>query len=239
MYPGSIPGEASIFSHEATSMVDFAQARRMMVDSQLRTFDVNDISLLDAMDKVPRERFVIPGREAFAYIDQDLLVSDAPERRFMLTPMVLARMIQALEIVPGTRVLDVACGLGYSSAVLCEVGADVVALESNDELASAARERLAGLDARNVTVVSGPLDRGHPEGAPYQAILINGAVEVGPDALLQQLAEGGRLVCVQGRGRSAEATLYVRAGQAFGQRGLFDAAAPVLAAFEAEAGFVF
>jgi protein-L-isoaspartate(D-aspartate) O-methyltransferase len=219
-------------------MVDFAQARRTMVDSQLRTFDVNDIPLLDAMDSVPRERFVIPGREGLAYIDQDLLVSDTPERRFMLAPMVLARMIQSLEVERGMRVLDVACGLGYSTAVLCELGADVVALESNDVLAAAARERLAAVGAR-AAVVSGALEQGCPDYAPYRAILVNGAVEVRPDGLLQQLAEGGRLVCVQGRGRSAKATLYVRAGQAFGLRNLFDAAAPVLAPFEAEAGFVF
>jgi protein-L-isoaspartate(D-aspartate) O-methyltransferase len=220
-------------------MVDFAQARRMMVDSQLRTFDVNDIPLLDAMDSIPRERFVIPGREALAYIDQDLLVSDTPERRFMLSPMILARMIQALEIEPGARVLDVACGLGYSSAILSELGAEVVALESNESLAAAARERLAAIGAHRVNVVSGSLDQGHANGAPYDAILVNGAVEIRPDGLLHQLRDGGRLICVQGRGRSAKATLHVRAGQAFGPRGLFDAAAPVLAPFQAEPGFVF
>jgi protein-L-isoaspartate(D-aspartate) O-methyltransferase len=220
-------------------MVDFAQARRMMVDSQLRTFDVNDIPLLDAVDSIPRERFVMPGREEFAYIDQDLLVSDGPERRFMLSPMILGRLIQALEIEPGTKVLDVACGLGYSSAVLAELGADVVALEHGDALANAAGERLNAAGAGRVKVVAGPLDKGHPEAAPYGAILINGAVEVRPDGLLQQLADGGRLVCVQGRGRSAKATLYVRSGQAFGLRNLFDAAAPMLAPFQAEAGFVF
>jgi protein-L-isoaspartate(D-aspartate) O-methyltransferase len=157
----------------------------------------------------------------------------------MLAPMVLARMIQALEIEHGTRVLDVACGLGYSAAVLSELGADLVALESNHTLASATRERLTAFGARNVTVVSGPLGGGYPDRAPYDAILVNGAVEIRPEGLLQQLAEDGRLVCVQGRGRSAKATLHIRAGQAFGLRSLFDAAAPVLAPFEAEPGFVF
>ena len=90
-------------------MVDFAQARRTMVDSQLRTFDVNDIPLLDAMDTVPRERFVLPGREDLAYIDQDILVSDGAERRFMLSPMILGRMIQALAIEAGEQ--GSRCGL--------------------------------------------------------------------------------------------------------------------------------
>jgi protein-L-isoaspartate(D-aspartate) O-methyltransferase len=220
-------------------MVDFAQLRRMMVDSQLRTFDVNDIPLLDAMDAIPRERFVLPGREGLAYIDQDLLVSEGDERRFMLSPMVLARMIQALEIEPGMAVLDVACGLGYSSAVLRELGARVTALESSEALASAARARLSSVGADDVGVVAGPLERGFAQNAPYDAILVNGAVEVRPEELLRQLGEDGRLICVEGRGRSAKATLYVRSGDAFGQRSLFDAAAPVLPPFQHEPGFVF
>jgi protein-L-isoaspartate(D-aspartate) O-methyltransferase len=220
-------------------MVDFAQLRRMMVDSQLRTFDVNDIPLLDAMGAIPRERFVLPGREGLAYIDQDLLVSEGDERRFMLSPMVLARMIQALEIEPGMAVLDVACGLGYSSAVLRELGATVTALESSEALASAAQARLSSVGADDVAVVAGPLERGFAQNAPYDAVLVNGAVEVRPEELLRQLGDDGRLICVEGRGRSAKATLYVRSGDAFGQRSLFDAAAPVLAPFQQEPGFVF
>lgn len=219
-------------------MVDFAQARRIMVDSQLRTFDVNDIPLLDAMNTVPRERFVVPGREGLAYMDQDIPVSDGPERRRMLAPMVAARMMQALEVVRGTRALDVACGLGYTTAVLAELGAHVTGLEESADLAAAARARLAEVGAP-ARIVHGRLDHGHAEAAPYDAILVNGAVEVRPEGLLRQLAEGGRLVCVQGRGRAARATLYVRAGDAFGQRSLFDAAAPPLAGFQAEPGFVF
>src|SRR5918995_1381193 len=119
-------------------MLDFAQARRAMVDSQLRTFDVFDIPVLAAMEAVPRERFVPAGRESLAYIDQDIPVSDGiagVERRFMLKPMVLGRMLQALDIEAGVKALDVACGLGYSSAVLAQLGAKVVALESVEPLA--------------------------------------------------------------------------------------------------------
>jgi len=220
-------------------MVDFTQARRMMVDSQLRTFDVNDIPLLDAMDDVPRERFVLPGREDLAYIDQDLPVSDGLDRRFMISPMVLGRMIQTLGIEAGDRVLDVACGRGYSSAVLARLAAHVTALESDPDLAAAAEQCLAGIGAANVDVRSGPLEQGVQENAPYNAILINGAVEIRPDHLLRQLAEGGRLVCVKGRGRSARATLYVRSGDTFGERSVFDAAAPVLSSFESKPTFTF
>lgn len=218
-------------------MVDFTQARRMMVDSQLRTFDVNDIALLDAMDSVPRERFVLPGREELAYIDQDILISDGATRRFMLSPMNLGRMIQALGIEAGNRVLDVACGRGYASAVFSTLGAQVTALESDEGLAAAARQSLSGVG--RVEVVFGALEQGYAKNAPYDAILINGSVDVRPDALLQQLAEGGRLVCVKGRGRAARATLYVRSGNAFGERALFDAAAPMLAPFVQEPGFTF
>jgi protein-L-isoaspartate(D-aspartate) O-methyltransferase len=177
-------------------MLDFAQARRMMVDSQLRTFDVNDIPLLDAMDDIPRERFVPPGRENLAYIDRDILVSEGRERRCMLAPMVLARMIQALGIEPGMRVLDVACGRGYSAAVLARLGATVTALEASEELAATARQSLSAAGVDRVRVVSGHLSQGYPPHAPYDAVLINGAVEVRPEALLQQLAESGRLICV-------------------------------------------
>ena len=220
-------------------MIDFAQARRMMVDSQLRTFDVNDIPLLDAMVDIPREHFVLPGRESLAYIDQDMLVSQGPERRFMLSPMVLARMIQALAIEPGMRVLDVAPGLGYSCAVLARLGAHVTGLESSEALAAKARERLAAAGVQGATVVAGRLDEGYEPHAPYQAILVNGALEVKPESLLQQLGEGGRLICIQGRGRSATVTLYVRSGHAFGVRSIFDAAAPLLREFAAQPGFVF
>ena len=223
-------------------MLDFAKARRMMVDSQLRTFDVNDLAVLTAFDEVPRERFVPPGREGLAYMDQDLPVAEGvngAERRFMLSPMVLARMIQALDLSPGDKVLDVASGLGYSSAVLARLGCSVVALEADEDLAAQLRRGLAAGGVKGALVGIGPLEQGYPNAAPYDAILINGAVETRPEALLRQLADYGRLACVEGRGRSARATLTVRSGGAFGSRPLFDAAAPPLAAFRAEPGFVF
>ncbi|ACA20164.1 protein-L-isoaspartate(D-aspartate) O-methyltransferase [Methylobacterium sp. 4-46] len=220
-------------------MLDFAQARRLMVDCQLRTFDVTDIALLDAFDAVPRERFVPEGREAFAYIDQPIVLgSEEGETRAMPSPMVLARLIQALAVRPGERALDVAAGLGYGAALLDRLGASVVALESLPGLAAAARERLAAA-GKPIPVETGPLEAGAPKGAPYDVILVEGRVERRPQALLEQLADGGRLACVQGEGRTGKATLWVRAGNAFGARPLFDAAVPALRAFAAEPGFTF
>ncbi len=106
-------------------------------------------------------------------------------------------------------------------------------------LAAAARERLALVGASAVTLVAGPLEGGHPAEAPYDVILINGLVEVSPRGLLEQLADGGRLACIERVGRSGRAMLYIRSGDAFGSRSIFDAAAPALAAFKAEPGFVF
>lgn len=219
-------------------MLDYAQARRLMVDCQLRTFDVNDVAVLDAFDDVPRERFVPPGREDFAYIDQTLRLGGTEgDTRSMPAPMLLARMIQALEVAPGTRVLDVASGYGYAAAILGRLGADVVALESIPALAAASRDRLAG--TTGIAVVEGALNVGAPDRGPYDAILLNGRIEVRPQALLDQLRDGGRLVCVMGQERAAKTTLFVRAGDAFGARPLFDAGLPRLAGFEAEAGFAF
>jgi protein-L-isoaspartate(D-aspartate) O-methyltransferase len=223
-------------------MLDFAQARRHMVENQLRTFDVNDLRVLAAFESVPRELFVPAGREGLAYIDQDLPVSDGLavlERRSMLAPMVLARMIQALNLDRGDKVLDVACGLGYSSAIMARLGASVVALESSPVLVEAARERLAAVGAEGVVLAQGLLEEGCREAAPFDAILVNGSINSRPDVLLGQLAEGGRLVAIRGRGRAGSAVLFVRAGEAFGSRSLFDAVAPVLDAFREEPGFVF
>ncbi|HEY8567455.1 MAG TPA: protein-L-isoaspartate O-methyltransferase [Beijerinckiaceae bacterium] len=222
-------------------MIDFALARRAMVDSQVRTFDVNDLPLLAVLDELPRENFVPAGRENLAYIDRDMCVSDGingAEKRFMLSPMVLARLIQDLGPRPGERVLDIACGLGYSTAAMARLGAKVTGLESSEAMAAETRTRLAGVGVE-AEVAVGDLKAGLPQAAPFDAILVNGTVEERPEALLQQLAEGGRLACVLGTGRVGRATLFTRAGDAFGSRALFDAHATALPAFRREPGFVF
>jgi len=218
-------------------MTDFAAARRNMVDGQVRTADVTDQALLAALLAVPRERYVPPGSVSLAYLDLDLPAGGTAAGRRLLKPMVLAKLIQMAAIGPGDRVLCVGCGLGYGAAVLAGIAREVVALEQDASLAEAARTALAPLD--NVTVVSGPLTAGWPAQAPYDAIVIEGAIEMEPRAFRDQLAEGGRLVCVLGGGPDAKAMLYFRSGGDIGGRQVFDAAAPVLPGFAKPPAFAF
>jgi protein-L-isoaspartate(D-aspartate) O-methyltransferase len=208
-------------------MSDFAQQRRMMVDGQLRTYDVTDPSLLIAMGSVPRELFVADPATAYS------------DRPVAMAPMVFARLVQGAAPTMDDSVLVVGAGTGYGAAVLAALAGRVVALESALALAGSAEKTLAGLAVPNVTVVVGPLKAGHPAGAPYAAILVEGAIDVEPTELLKQLSPGGRLACVMGRGRAGRAVLYTRNGDVVGQRTLTEAAAPHLEEFAAAAEFVF
>lgn len=215
-----------------------AQQRRQLVDGQLRTADVNDKALLAAILETSRLPFVREADRAFAYIDRDLLVSPegAAERRFLLAPMVFGRMAQAAAIKPTDRVLDVGCGLGWSSAVLARMSAETVGLD-NEAMIAAARSTLGA--ASKVELVAGDLAKGVPAKAPFDVIIVEGAIEVEPAALLAQLADGGRLVAVDGRGQAGRITLWSRSGTETGSVALLNAAAPLLSAFEKTAGFVF
>jgi protein-L-isoaspartate(D-aspartate) O-methyltransferase len=216
-------------------MTDFAAARRMMVDGQVRTADVTDLRLLAAMDAVPRERFAAAGKAELAYLDQDLPAGAAG--RCLLKPMVLAKMIQMADLAPTDHVLDVGCATGYSSTLLGQLAGTVVALEQESALAEAAQRALSGQP--NVKVVRGPLIEGWPADGPYDAILLQGATEVVPQALLRLLKDGGRLACVHGAGPQRKAMLYLNTDGEISARPMFDAAAPVLPGFRKEAGFVF
>ena len=223
-------------------MIDFVAARRMMVDGQVRTSDVTDLRLIAAMLDVARERFVPEAKTALAYLDIDLPAMEgeagAPVRR-LVKPMVLAKLIQAAEIGAGDHVLDVGCGTGYSSAILARLAGSVVALEQEPLLARQAAENLRAIGAGNVTVVTGPLTEGWPAGAPYDAILLNGATEIEPKALCRQLKDGGRLVGVKGRASAGKAMLYRAFGHDVSGRPIFDAAAPLLPGFAESPAFVF
>jgi protein-L-isoaspartate(D-aspartate) O-methyltransferase len=153
--------------------------------------------------------------------------------------MVLAKLMQAAEIAPGDHVLDVGCATGYSSAVLARLAGSVVALEEDAALAARARENLRALGVGEMQVASGPLADGSPALAPFDVILVNGAFEIAPKALLRQLKPGGRLVGVLGRGPAGKAMLYRSIGGECGGRPIFDAAAPLLPGFAAPAAFVF
>ena len=223
-------------------MIDFSRLRQSMVDSQIRPNDVTDLRIIAAMLEVPRERFVPASRVGLAYLDDDLPLNEAGSDaapRYLIEPMVLAKLIQALDLSGNERVLDVACATGYSSALLRQLAAEVIAIESDPDLAATAREVLAALAAPDVRVVSGPLTGGVPDFAPYDAILLNGSVEFVPDALLGQLKEGGRLVAVIRSGPLGRATLHRRIEGTVSRRPLFDAAIPVLPGFAVPPGFVF
>jgi protein-L-isoaspartate(D-aspartate) O-methyltransferase len=217
-------------------MLDFAAARRMMVDCQVRTSDVTDLRVIAAMLTVPRERFVPKASAELAYLDADLPVDSA---RRLLKPMVLAKLIQAAEIGETDRVLIVGCATGYSAAVIEHLAGSVVALEQDPNLAQLARDNLQALGARNATVVTGALVGGWPAAAPYNVILLDGAVEDVPQALLRQLKDGGRLLGVVGRPPLSKAMLFRSTGTESSSRLIFDATAPALPGFAKPPAFVF
>lgn len=221
---------------------DFEQQRIRMVDGQLRATDVNDVPIVDAMAAVPREAFVPPSWKALAYIDDDVEIAPAREgrpARFLMKPSPFGRLLQLAAPRPGDRVLDVGAGTGYSSAVLSRIVASVVALESDPTLAAEASAVLAAQGCGNATVVEGPLASGHGAGAPYDVVVINGSVDTVPQALLDQLAEGGRLVAVIGRGNAGRATLHLREGGLISIRRGFNAALKPLSEFDRVPEFEF
>lgn len=216
--------------------MNFAAARHNMVESQLRTNKVTDEAVLEAFDSVPREAFVAGPLRAVAYVDEDLPIGFG---RYLMEPMVLARLIQLAEVQPTDTVLDVACGTGYSTAILSRLAASVVGVESEAALVQQARDTLASLGVDNAQIFQGDLTQGCPQQGPYDVILVNGMVEVLPQSLLDQLAEGGRLVAVERRDGVGRAVLRRRTDGAMAGRVAFEAAVPLLPAFAAPPQFVF
>ncbi len=217
--------------------MDYGAARANMVASQLRTNKVTDPVLLEAFETVPRELFVPADKRGVAYVDEDIAIAPG---RYLMEPMVFARLLQEAAVEPGDIVLDIGCGSGYSSAILAKLAATVVAVESDKRLAEDADRILSDQGNDNVVVVEAPLDEGYPKQAPYNVIVIGGSVAEVPKAICDQLIDGGRLVTVvKDRPGLGRASLIQRTGDVVSSRALFDAATPYLPGFTREAGFVF
>lgn len=219
--------------------MDFALARRNMVESQIRPNGVTDSQVLDAMGDLPREAFVPPERQGIAYIDHDLPLGNG---RAMLAPMVLAKLLQAAAVQPGDLALVVGCATGYSVAVLSRLAGSVVGLDSDPNLLAQAGQILADRHIDSVVLVEGPLRQGWPKTGPYNVILFDGAVGDIPAAIVDQLADGGRLLAPMAAARPsapATATLVTRVGTHLGRRDLFEAGAPLLKDFIPEPSFSF
>ena len=220
-------------------MVDAATQRLNMVESQVLTSDVTDRRILRAMRELPRERFVPAPMTALAYMDEAVPVTPAgAERRWLLAPRVLAKLLQLADIGDDNHVLDVGGATGYSAAVLAGMGKCVVALESNIKLAEQARANLAALAIDNASVAVGELTAGWLDKAPYDAIVLQGAAATVPEALFDQLKDGGRLVAILVEAGLGKATVWRRLGRSVDAWGAFDAAAPVLPGFERVPVFV-
>ena len=218
-------------------MTDYAAARLNMVESQIRPNRVTDLRLVGAMFDLPRERFVPDALRGIAYVDEDVpLGAD----RFLMEPMVLARLVQTARIEGDDTVLDVGCGTGYAAALMAQLAKRVVALDSDATLVRHAQSALAALGVGNVEVVTGQLTHGYARGAPYNVIVFGGAVQHIPDAIIEQLAEGGRLVAVVASpGEPGRATLITKVAGALSRRVVFDAGSRLLPGFALEAGFAF
>ncbi len=214
----------------------FAVARRHMVESQLLPNKVSDGPVVEAMATIPRERFVPKAYRGVAYIDDDLPIGDG---RYLLEPVVLARMVEAAEITKDDLVLDVGPATGYSTAVLATLANTVVGLETAPDLAAKATELLASLGVDNAAIIEGPLEQGLPDQGPFDVIILQGAVEVVPQALLDQLAPEGRLLAVVIESGVGKASRYLRIDDRFGRRVLFDAGVPRLPGFRREREFQF
>jgi protein-L-isoaspartate(D-aspartate) O-methyltransferase len=219
------------------TMIDSRAARLNMVESQLRTNKVTDEAVLAAFLAVPRERFVPPDLAGIAYVDDDVPLGGG---RVLLEPMVLARLLQLAQLRAEDKVLEIGAATGYATALLARLAQRVVGLECDSRLLAMARARLKELGHDNVTLVEGPLERGHPAQAPYDVIVVDGAVATIPDPIAQQLAEGGRLVAVvkpeQGMGQGV---LMTRVEGRLSQRPAFDAATLLLPGFRPAPAFVF
>jgi len=212
-------------------MDSFAALRRMMVDCQLRTYDVTDRAVLAAADTVPREAFLPPDLSHLAYLDRSVAIPGTG--RTLMAPMVVARMIQFLELQPGETVLEYGGGTGYGAALMALMGMEATLYEPDEAARALAGPAFAAAGAAVTITGTAP----PPE--LFDAVLVSGACEIVPESLFGLIKEEGRLIVVEGVGRAARVRLYQKTGASITARTVFDAAAPILSEFKKVPGFVF
>ncbi len=217
-------------------MTDFEAARVAMVDCQVRPSDVTSFPIIDAMLRIPRERFVPSALRSVCYAGAHVRLG---EGRVLLDPRVFSKMLDAAEVGPEDLVLDLGCGLGYSTAVLARLCAAVVGVESDAAMTRQAGETLTALELDNAVVKEGELAAGDPAEGPYDVIFVNGGVETLPEALTGQLRDGGRLVAIFMEGEVGHCVVATRNGDVLERRRVFDATAPLLDGFRKAPEFVF
>ncbi len=215
-------------------MSDFSARRVMMVDTQVRPSDVTKYPIIEAMLSVPREEFVPAGLREVAYAGEHVELTSG---RVVLDARTLAKMLDALDIRADELVLDLGCGLGYSTAVIARMAEAVVAVEEDEALAAEASRTLAAQGADNAAVVTGPLAAGAAKHGPYDVITLQGGVAVLPEAILAQLKDGGRIAAVFMDGALGTAKIGYKEGGRVTWRFAFNATAPVLPGFAARQGF--
>ncbi|MBX2805322.1 MAG: protein-L-isoaspartate O-methyltransferase [Hyphomicrobiales bacterium] len=223
-------------------MTDYKVERAAMIESQIRPNNVTDARLLEALYRTPREAFVPPSLQSLAYMDGPLRVEpsrDGQAERYLLAPMVLARLIQLARVSTYDRVLDVGPATGYSTAILAQLGKEVVALETDAGLLLVAQDAIESEGLAGVKSVIGPLADGAPAEAQFDVIFVNGRLTEAPETLLKQLAPGGRLVALIGNEVSAKATKFTRLGDKIQSVTEFDAGAPMLPGFTTTTEFAF
>jgi protein-L-isoaspartate(D-aspartate) O-methyltransferase len=212
-------------------MDSFAPLRRMMVDCQLRTYDVTDRAVLAAADEVAREAFLPASLSHLAYLDQAVALPGTG--RALMAPMVVARMIQTLELQPGDQALEYGGGSGYGAALMSAMGAQATLWEPDEAARAMAESALAATGS--AAAIAGV----RPTSEAFDAIVVGGACETQPEMLFALLRDGGRLIAIEGSGRAARVMLYQKSGGKVSGRPVFDAAAPALAEFARKPAFVF
>ncbi|SDH65313.1 protein-L-isoaspartate(D-aspartate) O-methyltransferase [Roseospirillum parvum] len=236
IYISGLPTRPLTPPSKGPDAMDLSTARQNMITHQVNANRVTDPLILTALADIPRERFLPRSLWGVAYADEDLPV--APGRALM-EPRVFARLLQAAEVEADEAALVVGCATGYAAAVLARLASAVVALEVDPALAAKATEALTDLGVLNATVVTGPLAEGYPDQAPYDVIFVDGMVPKVPTALLDQLADGGRLVAVEGTAPIGRGVIYTHEGQGVGRFAAFDAVVGRLPGFDPQPRFRF